>query len=61
MWAVGILKNLKFEMCFDKEPKEQLMTTYKLMTWLFENKIKLDLPNWWVKRFPAERPPNYKD
>ncbi|TNV80378.1 hypothetical protein FGO68_gene1187 [Halteria grandinella] len=60
IWKACIKQNLSFKICFDKEPKEELKVTYKLVSWLFANQFKLPLPEWWVKQFPAYLPPTYK-
>lgn len=51
LWPI-ILDNLQYKHCFKRaNPNLEIIPTYGVITAYFEEELKLNLPNWWVKAF----------
>ena len=55
LWRDVIMPNLTFDLCFEKvdKPNPDIDLTYREITRIMRDDFKLEMPRWWVSRFPA--------
>lgn len=55
LWANVIQPNMSYQLCFEKtdRPNPDIELTYREITRIMRDDFKLDMPDWWVARFPA--------
>jgi hypothetical protein len=55
LWDQVIRPNMSYELCFEKtdKPNPDIELTYREITRLMRDDFRLEMPAWWVARFPA--------
>lgn len=54
LWDNVIRPNLSYKQCFEKSegPNADIELTYREITRIMRDDFKLEMPEWWVARFP---------
>lgn len=55
LWNNVIRSNMSYHLCFEKtdSPNPDIELTYREITRIMRDDFKLEMPEWWVARFPA--------
>ena len=54
LWPT-ICENLAFDQCFSSAPKAEIELTFRAITDLMNNSFNLDMPEFWIERFPSRQ------
>jgi len=55
LWDQVIKPNMSYKLCFEKtdRPNPDIQLTYREITRIMREDFRLEMPDWWVARFPA--------